>query len=68
MDRMPVCFGRWALESSNKCEHCTNQIECYNRMRENEKRQEAEERVRNTPWYKRNTCSEKTLGICEKCG
>jgi len=64
------CFGRWITQSANKCEQCGIQLECYNKMRESEKKQEKLEALKEIPWYKRSNDNgdEPTYGVCEKCG
>jgi len=37
-------------------------------MREEEKKQEKLEALKQIPWYQRNSNDEPTYGVCEKCG
>ncbi|MFB0567659.1 MAG: hypothetical protein ACETVM_03650 [Candidatus Bathyarchaeia archaeon] len=67
MKELPGCFGRWLSENSNKCEMCSIQLECYGKMRKEEKRQEKEEERKRIPWYKL-TNLEESFGVCETCG
>jgi len=67
MKELPRCFGRWLSEKSNKCEMCSVQLECYGRMRKEEKRREKEEERKRIPWYKL-TNLEEAFGVCETCG
>lgn len=64
---LPGCFGRWLAESSSKCEVCSVQLECYGKMRNEEKKREKEERQKGVPWYKL-TSLEEVFGVCETCG
>jgi len=70
MNSLPICFGRWITQSANKCEQCSIQLECYSKMRENEKKQEKLEALKELPWYRRNNNGDDkpTYGVCEKCG
>lgn len=68
MEKPPMCFGRWISESANKCEKCSIQLECYGKMREGEKREEAQEALQGIPWYKRTDQCEESFGFCERCG
>jgi hypothetical protein len=46
---------------------CNVQLECYDRMRKEEKRREREEERRKVPWYKL-TDLEEAFSVCETCG
>lgn len=63
----PSCLGKWLSETSNKCEMCGVQLECYGKMRKEEKRREKEEERKRIPWYKL-TDLEEAFGVCETCG
>jgi hypothetical protein len=63
----PSCFGKWISQNSNKCEMCSVQLECYGKMRKEEKRKEKEEERKRIPWYKL-TDLEEAFGVCETCG
>jgi len=65
--KLPTCFGKWLSENSNKCETCNVQLECYNKMRMEEKRREKEEEQKRIPWYKL-TDLEEAFSVCETCG
>lgn len=67
MKELPGCFGRWLSENSNKCEMCSVQLECYGKMRKEEKRLEKEQERKRIPWYKL-TNLEEAFGVCETCG
>jgi len=67
ISKLPSCFGKWLSENSNKCEMCSFQLECYGKMRKEEKRIEKEEERKRIPWYKL-TDLEEAFGICETCG
>jgi hypothetical protein len=64
---LPSCLGKWLSNNSNKCETCSLQLECYGKMRKEEKRQEKEEELKKIPWYKL-TDLEEAFGVCETCG
>jgi len=70
MNSLPTCFGRWITQSASKCEQCLSQLECYSKMREEEKKQEKLQALEQIPWCKRdsNHSDEPTYGVCEKCG
>ncbi len=67
INKLPSCFGKWLSENSNKCETCSFQLECYGKMRKEEKRKEREEERKKIPWYKL-TDLEEAFGVCETCG
>ena len=65
---LPDCFGKWMSKPSNKCERCNCQLNCYGKMRENEKQQEKLKVANDLPWYKRNKDELEFQGVCDKCG
>ncbi len=67
INELPGCFGKWLSENSKKCETCNVQLECYGKMRKEEKRKEKEEKRKSVPWY-RLTNLEEAFGVCESCG
>ncbi|MFQ6086603.1 MAG: hypothetical protein ACE5OV_01135 [Candidatus Bathyarchaeia archaeon] len=67
LKELPSCFGKWLSENSKKCEMCGFQLECYGKMRKEEKRKEKEEERKRIPWYKL-TDLEEAFGVCETCG
>ena len=73
MENTPICFGKLATQSANKCDQCNIQLACYNKMKENEKTQQKQQKLdalKQIPWYKKKS-SENDLpahGVCEKCG
>ena len=67
INELPSCIGKWLSENSNKCEMCCVQLDCYGKMRTEEKRMEKEEERKRIPWYKL-TDLEEAFGVCETCG
>lgn len=66
---LPDCFGKWMSKPSNKCEGCSNQLQCYSKMHEDEKKKEKLKTLKNDiPWYKRNKDDLGFQGVCDKCG
>jgi hypothetical protein len=70
MSNPPICFGKWITQSANTCEQCSVQLECYNKMRDNEKKREEPEFLRQTQLCTRDNddAVENAYGTCEKCG
>mgnify|MGYP001603938144 CR=1 FL=1 len=67
-DDLSLCFGQWFTQTTNKCKGCVVQLECYRKMREEERRRAKLNVLMRVPWYRRGDNDEPTYGTCEKCG